>query len=151
MRKESEVKEKFDEIYLREMRKKLSDYLTRSYVNCKFNTRFRVKGNGMVGFCQNPVVCISAGKPIFVCSDDGVSKKCECFECKNEERSVEREFIEEISSPSLCGQKYPKLAVLLWFLQKMPNQENPNKIGRLRMIIAEIARLIKDVVILRWW
>jgi hypothetical protein len=150
MRSEQEVVERFNEVYEREHRKKLDEYLTAAPINCKHIGRYRVKGNGIMGFCGNPSVLIKVGKPVFVCQDIDTAKHCPCYECHNSEASVTQEFLNELKSPSICGQKYPKLAMLLWFLQRLPSDESNTRRGRLWTLIVETLKGVKAILLLKW-
>jgi len=151
MRTENEVSERFHEVYERELRRKLDEYLTTAPINCRYNSRYRVKGNGVMGFCGNPAILVQAGKPVFLCQDIETAKHCRCYECRNTESSATQEFIEELKSPSVCGQKYPKLAMLLWFMQKLPSSEQDTRRGRLWTLLKDWAKNIWDMTTFRWW
>ncbi len=127
MRTEKEIGDKVKELIDKEIRKKSEEYLTRGYKNCIFNFKCRVKNNGSVGFCKNKSVVESIESPVFVCSDDETAKNCNHYICRNTKESLMNEFKEEISSPSVCGQKYPKLAVLLWVLKEGQIISSENK------------------------
>jgi len=134
MRTESEVKEKFDELYTRELQKKYARYLTKGYRNCRYNNVHRVRENGRIGFCHHPEIAntdVDGTFTLVACNDDDTARKCKCFECKNTEKSVLDEFLKELQNPSECGKRYPKIAVLLWFLQRMPDTE-ATRFGRVR-------------------
>jgi hypothetical protein len=150
MRTEAEIKEKFDDVFDRELRRKLTEYLTRAPINCRFNCRQRVKGNGAMGFCFNPAVLTKLSRPVFICQDGETATRCPAYDCKNTEVSVKQEFLEEIKSPSICGQKYPKLAVLLWLIQRMPEQEQSTRGARLWALVKESLRTFKDIAFMRW-
>ena len=150
MRTEQEILAKFNELADKELRRKLTTYLTRSPINCRFNCRHRIKGNGAVGFCFNPSVLIGLKKQVFVCQEDETAQGCQCYECKNTEHGVRQEFVEELKSPSVCGQKYPKLAVLLWSMQKMPYQEQETRRERLVSLLREMIRAGLDILRMRW-
>lgn len=150
MRTEVEIRERFDELFERELRRKLIEYLTRTPLNCKYNCRHRVKGNGQVGFCINPAVLTRLPKPVFVCQEDDTAQRCPVYECRNTEATVKQEFLEEIKSPSICGQRYPKLAVLLWFMQRLPERDLPTRRARLCDLVKEFFRTCKALLLLKW-
>jgi hypothetical protein len=150
VRTEAEIRERFDELFERELRRKLSEYLTRTSLNCRYNSRHRVKGDGQVGFCVCPAVLTRLEKPVYVCQDDGTARRCPVYECKNTEAGVRQEFLEEIRSPSVCGQRYPKLAVLLWFMQRLPDRELPSRGARLCDLVRDVARKLRALLLSRW-
>jgi len=151
MRTLTEVRERFDEMYQRCLQKKKSEYLTCGFRNCKFNHIQRVRENGKVGFCINPMVLSKVKNNIFVCNGDDVAKSCGEFVCKNTEESVQREFLSDISDPAVCGQKHPKLAVLLWYLQDMPAKDEPLRKTRFRASLVELLRSAIRFLSLKWW
>ena len=135
MRSEQEVIEKLKDVWHKCLERKKREYLNCGYKNCVYNIRCRVKGNGSVRFCSNPNMTDVKNKSIFVCNQDGIARSCEYYKCKNTEGQVIDSFRDEVSNPSVCGKKYPKLAVLLWFLQKTPNVEyKPNIFDRLKLL-----------------
>lgn len=89
----------------------------RSPSNCAFNERIRIHGNGSVGICARIENRLSVGSGIFVCDEQEICDKCPLYCCKNTEESVENDFREIIKNPSVCGNEYPKLAILLWVLE----------------------------------
>jgi hypothetical protein len=120
MRETKEVLEKFSELRERYLKDRKIQYLGRLPINCIHNTRLRVRGKGQVGFCQNSIILAKFGGPqkMFACNDENTSCRCKLFQCKNTESDVERDFDEILKSPSRCGNEYPKLAMLIWFLQE---------------------------------
>jgi len=122
MQTEEKVRERFDELYERELRKKKKEFLSCDYRNCRYNTRYKVKGNGFIGFCLNPKILSKTKHSMRICNDAESAKACSEYQCLHIEESITRKFHDELKSPSICGKKYPKLAVLLWFLQQIPNE-----------------------------
>ena len=118
MRDEKEILEKCRRVYntLLEQRKK--KMLSVGYLNCQHNLRCRIREQGQVGFCNNLDLMKVSRRRIIVCNNDDTARRCKFFECAHTEEEVEREFEEIIKNPSRCGQEYPRLAVLLWVLQK---------------------------------
>ena len=123
MRTEEEVIGRLKDVWHKCLDKKKLEYLGCGYKNCVYNIRCRVKGNGNIAFCSHGKNTDIKSKMILVCNNDAIAKSCEYFKCKNTEEKVLNEFRDEVANPSVCGQKYPKLAVLLWFLQKNPTIE----------------------------
>lgn len=42
--------------------------------------------------------------------------QCKQFVCLNNTQSIEEEMLNDISDPSICGAKEPKIAMLMWVL-----------------------------------
>jgi len=148
MRDKSEVLEKFEEVRDAKLRERKQAYLCRAFMNCEFNSRMRVKGKGQVGFCQNPIVLGMASKGMFACNDDVTAKRCRVWKCRNSEESVARDFEDILSSPARCGEEYPKLAMLIWFLQDFEKQ---GRLERLIYLISKVVGHIWKIVSCRWW
>jgi len=149
MQPEQTIRDKFDMLYRRVLQKRQNAYLTMGYRNCKFNSVKRVRKNGWVGFCVNPEVVTRRQRFLFVCNDDETAEKCECYECKHTEDSVRAEFHEELRNPALCGQKHPKLAILLWCLQEMPEDRSRRR-RFIRALLSSI-REVWSLIRCRWW
>lgn len=144
MRTHDEVLERFREMRARKLRESKDKLLSKGYVNCIHNVRLKVIKVGLVGLCQNPDILKKRTIPL-VCNDDVCSGRCSCFECRNTESSVEREFDDVLHSPARCGEEYPKLAMLIWFLQ---NEDGGNQTwfsklsGHLSRLCAEFVKII---------
>lgn len=148
MRQSDEVYEKFNEVFSRRLKERKEKYLCRSYMNCCYNERNRVKGNGQVGFCQNEDILKKTRKPIVVCNDDDKAKECPCYDCLHTEESVHADFMEILRSPSRCGKDYPKLAVLIWVLY---NEEGKTRGQRLRNLVRKCVFSFLSIVFAKWW
>lgn len=147
MREKHEVLEKFSEMRALKLKEKREQFLSRQPRNCFFNFRQRIKENSLVGFCQNPEIIKSVGVKVFVCNDCETAKRCIFFKCRNTEESVEKEFEGILKSPARCGQEYPKLAILIWFLQDYSS----NRMIRLGRVLAAIGTGIYKLFLFRWW
>lgn len=149
MRSEEEVKNKAVELYNRYHSKFLEKNLTRDGMTCKYNIRHRIRENGKIGFCN----CLSKLQdectPIFVCHDKETAEKCVYYQCSDNEQTATERFETEVNDPAVCGQKYPKLAVLIWTLQEtntdfpaeqtnesLPKTNPKNLWGRLKDAVA---------------
>lgn len=154
MKNEEEVKVKFDHLYFKELEKKREKYLTQGFKNCKFNGVHKVKQNGKIGFCHNPLVVSATKKFMFVCNEDKTACNCEHYECRHTEESVREGFLEELKNPSVCGQKYPKMGILLWFLHNMPEpaKEKTDSRGvRFLKAFFRIFQSLSQFIFFRWW
>lgn len=148
MRDKAEVLDKFMEVREVKLRERKILYLRRAPINCEYNQRIRLKGKGQVGFCQNSDVKDKTSSGMFLCNDDDVAQKCQSFECKNTEESVEQDFDEVLKSPARCGNEYPKLAMLIWFLQEF---EPESRMGRFWYLTRRMAWCFWRIVTFGWW
>jgi len=150
MRNEIEVAEKFEDLNKRRLKERKENYLSKCYLNCTHNYRHRVKGHGMIGFCHNRKVIAEASMTVVVCDVEETAKNCKHFSCKNTNESVENDFTEVLSSPSRCGQEYPKLAILIWFLQG-GTKNRESRLQRFRQSFASVLKTLRSIVTFHWW
>jgi hypothetical protein len=143
MRTENEVMEKCKEQYHKELRGRIKKYTSKSFLNCKFNERHRVRNNGTTGFCSNPIKKKECKTFVYVCDSDEISKECKLFKCMNTTEKVKEEFESIVKDPSRCGQEYPKLATLLWVYQNGDSYQP----GRLKRFLLSIYKVIN----FSWW
>lgn len=102
----------------------MKKYLSRSASNCVHNHKVRFHGNGTIGVCKNDLKTSLLDSGIFVCDTQETCNECELYECGNTEASISSKFTEILKDPSLCGQEYPKTAMLLWVLNgNIPRKE----------------------------
>lgn len=150
MRERLEVLDKYREMSDRYIAERKEQYLSRRPINCSHNVRLRVKGKGQFGFCQNPIVLAKCGKQhkMFICNDDDTACRCRVFACRNTNESIENEFREILGSPSRCGNEYPKLAMLIWFLQDF---EPTGRMERLAQLISKAFGSAWKIITFRWW
>jgi hypothetical protein len=148
MRDKEEVLEKFREMRALKLRERMAEYMRRSPANCSSNVRFRVKGKGMIGFCQSPCVLLRTDRGVFACADDETARRCGWYACKNTAGSVEAGFDEVLRSPSRCGDEYPKLAMMIWFLQ---GSEPSGRGRRLASLLGKMAQSGWRVATFGWW
>jgi hypothetical protein len=148
MRERAEVMERFRELRSVRLKARKAEFLSKTPRNCKYNERLRVKGEGMCGFCQNPVVLAKIKSKVFVCNQDDMASRCKVFECRSTEESVEEVFEGILRSPARVGNDYPKLAVLIWFLQ---DWESPSRVGRYREAWTSMFRSLSRLLFMKWW
>lgn len=149
MRDRQEVLERFRELRDRYLKERKEQYLERSPINCVHNVRLRVKGKGQFGFCQNPLVLAKCGKSkLFLCNDKDTASRCRVFVCRNTEDSVEAEFKEILASPARCGNDYPKLAMLIWFLQDF---DIHRRVDRFAQTVRKASGAVWGLISFRWW
>lgn len=61
----------------------------------------------------------------FVCKEGiDLGFPCSCFEPSNTVQGIEKELIEDIKDPAICGAKEPKIAALLWVLHEDKPENN---------------------------
>ena len=63
------------------------------------------------------------------CKDGKNCYNCTNFICINTQEEIEKEMLEDIADPAICGAKEPKIAMLLWVLhdtKKEKKQESDN-------------------------
>ena len=149
MREKQEVMEKFHELRDRYLMERKSEFMDRRPINCIHNVRLRVKGKGQFCFCQNPLVLAKCGpQKMFLCNDVETVQRCQVFSCKNTPESVEQSFAEIMASPARCGNDYPKLAMLIWFLQDFDVRSRSARLGQL---FKRIFSSVWSIISFRWW
>jgi len=150
MRDVHEIRARFNDLYARRLSQRKERFLSRDHKNCDHNVRIQIRGNGRCGFCRNGELRKKLGlkdEQPFVCDKEGTAKKCPFFECRNTPESVENDFESVISSPSRCGNEYPKLAVLLWCLQ----EEKGDRLSRLKERTVALCQSLWSLTTFRWW
>ena len=149
MKDRQEVLERFRELRDRYLKERKEQFLGRLPINCVHNIHLRVKGKGQLGFCQNSLVLKKCGPhKMFLCNEADTANRCGVFCCRNTEASAEQEFKEILSSPSRCGNDYPKLAMLIWFLQDYDVQ---SRATRFSQMVCRAAGAIWGIISFRWW
>ena len=148
MKTEREVESRFRELYTRRLKERKAKYLARDYLSCRWNKRHRVKRSGMVGFCENPTVVERSKHAVVVCTDKASACKCKHYDCRNTEASVEADFESVVRDPSRCGQQYPKLAMLIWFLR---DHDGLTRRERFTSAFGLLGRAVWSVLTFRWW
>ncbi len=148
MRSKEEVKAKFDDLYRRRLSQRREEFLKRTHLNCKHNVKLRVKGIGKCGFCRNPEVLRRTKGAPFVCDEEEKAQRCKLYECINTPDAVKEDFEEILRNPARCGELYPKLAMMIWFLQ---DSSRRNRLQRFRTALGEVVRSISALLFWRWW
>lgn len=148
MRDREEVVGRFVELRERYLKERKEQFLSRLPINCVFNVRLRVKGKGQIGLCSNPILKEKCGNKMLVCNDASTCERCKLFTCKNTDESVEASFEEILKSPARVGNDYPKLAVLIWFLQ---DYVLPSRKSRFWQTLKGIVVSLWNLLTFRWW
>jgi hypothetical protein len=148
MRDRDEVIAKFEQLKSKRLAQRKREFICKHHKNCSHNIRLTVKGNGKCGFCRHPeIMDKNNGRP-FVCDEEGTARRCKLFDCRNTSESVEEDFEEILSSPSRCGNSYPKLAILIWFLQ---DSRRRTRSQRFMISFVDVFRSLFALLLGRWW
>jgi hypothetical protein len=148
MRNNQEVREKFEELKFDRLRKRKEEFLSTACRNCAFNNRVHIKGKGKVRLCHNKDVLAKLNREVFVCEEDEVATRCGKYKGRNTKEQVELEFKDILRSPARCGSTYPKLALLIWFLQERPRG---NRGTRMKLSCQSTLRSMIHLITFRWW
>ncbi len=84
----------------------------------------------------------------FRCNDDETARRCRVYDCRNTDASVEKDFDEIVRTPARCGQDYPKLAILIWFLQSFKGETRGQ---RFRVAFVQFWVYPWRLLTFRWW
>lgn len=77
-----------------------------------------------------------------ICSQQKCNN-CELYDSKytiKDRQIIQNQFYKDINDPAICGNKQPKIAVLLWVLRKFQN----NKIQGKKSIWSKIIQILKN-------
>lgn len=113
-----QIKQKLNDLLLKRLNIRIQQKLCKHYTNCKYSktlNRFYVCCNK-----QN----LNA-KSYLICSDQHC-KKCHLYEGKYKKQDkglIQQQFYNDINDPSVCGNKQPKIAMLIWVLKIMKNDK----------------------------
>lgn len=148
MRSKEEVRAKFEDVRKRRLSQRREKFLNQEPRNCLHNVRMRLKGNGKCGFCRCPdVMRRMKGEP-FVCDEEDKARRCKLFKCLNTPQTVEDDFEKVLGSPARCGNEYPKLAIMIWFLQDSSRRTRSQRLGT---ALRESVRSLFSLLVWRWW
>jgi hypothetical protein len=111
MKSELEIRKQLEEVYEHRLLLRVERKMRKICRNCKFgiNKEFDLGDFGTMARWE-----CRYGKNCFSCTD---------FICVNTQEDIEKEMIEDISDPSICGAKEPKIAMLLWVLHDKSKKE----------------------------
>lgn len=101
MKTENEIKKQLEEIYNYRLSLRIDRKTKKTCRNCIYGKKQEIN-LGQFGM-----------EEIWQCSLP--DNKCN-FDCKYTEKDIENEMLKDISNPSVCGAKEPKIAALLWVL-----------------------------------
>lgn len=133
MRQRKEIEKKLLDYYDKRLKLRIKKYLKRSYMNCCYNERCFVDNiTNKVGCCTKKE--LHKDDKITLCNIDSKALECKFYKNKNNRQTIEEQFIADISDPKICGQKEPKIAVLLWVLHGNKLFPEAKNIGVLKTI-----------------
>ena len=147
MKQEEEVLAKFGTLRQKRLSQRIQRFSCKSPINCVYNRQLRLKGNGKCGTCDCEDRKSIEGR-IFVCNEDETAISCPYFECKNTADAIGQDFEDVLCSPARCGNEYPKLAIMIWFLQDWSRR---NRSDRIKTAVYELYRAFVDLLLWRWW
>jgi len=132
MKNEVQIKEQLKDIYEHRLGLRISRKMKRSCRNCIYGkeTTFNL---GEFGDITKYACSLSLD----------FNNDCK-FECKNNKDGIEKEMIEDIKDPSVCGAKEPKIAALLWVLHEGKSSKGENKedsLNNITNIFSKLKRL----------
>lgn len=112
MKTELEIRKQLEEVYEHRLFLRIERKMRKICRNCKhgINREFDLGDFGTM----NRWEC-KDGKDCFNCTN---------FICVNTQEEIEKEMLSDISDPSICGAKEPKIAMLLWVLHNNDKKEN---------------------------
>lgn len=115
MKTELEIRKQLEEVYEHRLLLRVERKMRKICRNCKhgINREFDLGDFGTM----NRWEC-RKGKNCFNCTD---------FICINTQEQIENEMLEDISDPSICGAKEPKIAMLLWVLHHGDKKESKHE------------------------
>lgn len=117
MRTKNEIISKTNEIFEAAKEDFVSSRNNRFFKNCKHNKSLYVKKIGKINYCSLKTIFSKEEKnKLFICDTNEWSYKCSEFDCKNNRKLSEKEFMNIIKNPSRCGENFPKLSALLWVI-----------------------------------
>lgn len=115
MKNENDIEDRLWILYNDRLKLRYKKFLSRYHRNCFFNEKI---GLTDVYFCIN--VNLARNDSLHLC-DERICAKCKLYRCKHTKDKVKDQFVLDISNPKICGQKEPKIAVLLWVLHGSNN------------------------------
>ena len=115
MKKQYDIRRQLQEVYAHRLSLRIQRKMKKNCRNCK-NGIHRQFDLGDFGTMNR-----------WECKNGNVFQTCDTFECANNPQDIEKEMILDISDPSTCGAKEPKIAMLLWVLHDTHNNEEAKK------------------------
>ena len=118
MRNKKEILEKAKHLLEEARGEFVQSRISRRFRNCSYNECSIARNLGKFHYCRLKTSVTEENKieKLFVCDSDEWACQCNEYDCQNEQKETEREFVEIIANPSRCGQLFPKLSALLWIL-----------------------------------
>ena len=142
-----QIVQKLNDLLHKRLKVRIQQKLQRHYTNCKYSTslnRFYVCNN-----CQNLT------KQSYVICSDLICDKCKLYCPKylsQDKQIIQEQFYNDINDPAICGNKQPKIAMLIWVLKLLNDKKDQkvflNKNGGLS-IWEKIKQMIKNGFVFR--
>jgi len=132
MKTENEIRKQLELVYQHRFLLRCERKMKKCCKNCQFSneTSFNLGEFGV--------------QSKFVCTLKDGNQECK-FKPKFSAEDIEKEMIEDISNPSVCGAKEPKIAALLWVLhENRENQESIDTMERKPSLIQKIFGVFKN-------
>lgn len=104
MKTVQEIQNQLEQIYKHRFLLRLERKTKRNCRNCKR------------GFCKQFDLGQFGEVTQWKCKDQKQCNENCGFQCKNTPQEIQKQMIKDISDPSICGAKQPKIAILLWVL-----------------------------------
>jgi hypothetical protein len=123
MKTKEQIKLKIEQVMSKRLKQRMDKYLSNNCKNCKYFCQ-KVVDFREIDYCKNASFLKKTGDNII----EETQKKCEYFSCKTTPEEIKSDFYKDLSDPSICGIKEPKLAVLIWVLRE--EQEEQHSIYR---------------------
>lgn len=139
MKTEEQIKQKIEQLFQKRVEQRLEKYLSKNHRNCLYNLSRTMDGKEHF-FCTNVYNPNVKENIIYLCENNEVCKQCKYYVCKHTPESVRSQLMEDISSPSVCGIKEPKLAVLLWVLKEETETMSDDKDGSFFSFLKKLFR-----------
>lgn len=104
MKTEYEIRKQLEDVYMHRLSLRIQRKTKKNCRNCKngLNKQFDLGDFGTMNKWQ--------------CKYGNNCNNCSMFDCIYTQQDIEKQMILDISDPSTCGAKQPKIAMLLWVL-----------------------------------
>lgn len=116
MKTQQEICKQLEEIYQHRLLLRIQRKTKKTCRNCKFGVQ-KVYNLGQFGEISK-WQCSMAGNKIHDCNK---------FQCLHNEQQIQKQMIKDLSDPSICGAKEPKIAMLMWILHDQNKKREQKK------------------------
>ena len=111
-RVKKQITQKLNEMLQKRLKYRFQQKLSRHYTNCQYSEQF----NRFYVCCNK---CNLNKNSYLICSQQNCNN-CKLYKSKynNENKNViQQQFYRDINDPAICGNKQPKIAILIWVLK----------------------------------